>query len=399
MRFYISVPLFDMRKNQIVFLLALLFAISCSTDVELNAPYKSTTVVFALLDPDANEDGVSNQLDTQWVKINRTFLGEGNNLDYAQRRDSSEYKDDEFTRKVIQRIANGSVAEEYELISKTVSNKSVNGIFYGPEQTLYYFIPPANGLNQTSEYKLVLDFVDKESVEATTNITRADQLSFQIPQPNTTLTMATTTGSGVVNYASSVQMKWQAAGNASIYTATLRFHFVEKLYDNPQFSGTPISVQNKFVDFVLGTYDASKTMVGESISLTFSGQSFFTYLGNKLEKNPNIRREIGFFDGSKTRCFDAIVTMGNEELSTYIAVNSPATGIIQERPVYSNVVNGLGLFASRSTQKLRDLSLTATGGGGGVQIGNLVALVTGLQTAGLNFCDPNPTSDANYRCN
>ena len=38
---------------------ALLFS-SCETEVELNAPYKSTTVVYGLLDP---------VQDTQWIKI------------------------------------------------------------------------------------------------------------------------------------------------------------------------------------------------------------------------------------------------------------------------------------------------------------------------------------------
>jgi len=390
-----------MKKYTFLFLLSLLLILSCSTEVELNAPYKSTTVVFGLLDPDANEDGITNQLDTQWIKINRTFLGDENNLDYALIRDSSEYKEEDFTKKVVQIITNGNVSSEFELISKNVSNKSVNGIFYGPEQTLYYFIPPSNGLNQESEYKLLLEFKEKESVEATSNITKTNQLNFQIPQPTTTITMATTTAGGNVNFSSSVQMKWQAAENVGIYTATLRFHYVEKTYDNPQWMGAPISIENKFVDFVLGTYNPTdtETPAGTPISLTFSGQSFFTFLGNKIQANPTIRREIGFFDGSKTRCFDAIVTMGNEELSTYIAVNSPATGIVQERPVYSNIANGLGLFGSRSTKKIKDLSLTSTGGGGGIQIGNLVALVRSEQTADLNFCDPNPTSDDEFRCN
>ena len=60
---------------------------SCDTDVDLTAPYASTTVVFGLLDP---------QADTQFVKITKTFLGDGNLNDYAMIRDSSEYKWEEF---------------------------------------------------------------------------------------------------------------------------------------------------------------------------------------------------------------------------------------------------------------------------------------------------------------
>ena len=64
-----------------------LFA-GCETEVDLNAPYKNTTVIFGLLDPDFNGDNQISVQDTQWIKINRTFLGEGDNNLYAAIRDS-----------------------------------------------------------------------------------------------------------------------------------------------------------------------------------------------------------------------------------------------------------------------------------------------------------------------
>ena len=63
---------------------------ACDTDVDLTAPYKNYSVVFALLDADPNRDGISNALDTQWVDIDKTFLGDGNNLQYAVSMDSVE---------------------------------------------------------------------------------------------------------------------------------------------------------------------------------------------------------------------------------------------------------------------------------------------------------------------
>ena len=50
-------------------------------EVDLTAPYDSLPVVYGLLELDA---------DTQWVKINRTWLGEGNQLAAAQTPDSSD---------------------------------------------------------------------------------------------------------------------------------------------------------------------------------------------------------------------------------------------------------------------------------------------------------------------
>ena len=62
--------------------LLVVLSTGCSTDVDLNAPYEERTLAFCLLDPNADE---------QWVRVNRTWLGEGNNLEFAQVADSSEY--------------------------------------------------------------------------------------------------------------------------------------------------------------------------------------------------------------------------------------------------------------------------------------------------------------------
>ena len=36
-----------------------------------------------------------------------------------------------------------------------------------------------------------------------------------------------------------------------------------------------------------------------------------------------------------------------EDLYTYMAVNEPFEGIVQERPVFTNINNGIGLFSCR----------------------------------------------------
>ncbi|MEY4125105.1 MAG: hypothetical protein RL770_1686, partial [Pseudomonadota bacterium] len=93
---------------------------ACTTEVELNAPYKSTTVVFGLLDP---------KLDTQYIKINKTFLGDGNNYDFALIRDSSEYKWEEFAALKIEEYATGNPnpIAIHNLQPITIYNKDVNG--------------------------------------------------------------------------------------------------------------------------------------------------------------------------------------------------------------------------------------------------------------------------------
>ncbi|MEO0404783.1 MAG: hypothetical protein AAF193_07930, partial [Bacteroidota bacterium] len=137
---------------------AILFG-ACTTDVELNAPYDSETVVFGLLDPG---------LDTQWVKVNRTWLGDGDNTLIAQIQDSSEYADDAFTG-VINHVVDGNVVDTYELQTAILDNKEINGIFFGPEYKAYYITTPG-GLDVEGRYDLDLDFVSKEDVNGTTEL-------------------------------------------------------------------------------------------------------------------------------------------------------------------------------------------------------------------------------------
>jgi hypothetical protein len=389
-----------MNKFWFFLLLAAFTISSCETDVDLNAPYKNTTVVFALLDPDANGDNVINLLDTQWVRINKTFLGEGNNNEYAAVRDSSEYDDEDFEKKVVQRIVDGEIIEEYELISKEVANRDMTsgGIFYGPAQTLYYFLPSAPGLNQNSSYRIYLKFRDGREVTGETAVVSYSSFAWITPQANATLIMANVGSLGGVIYTPEVSVRWNAATNANIYDARLRFHYTELLYDNDGWEGAPVSTTPKYIDYFLGSISKSTIMSGEQLKLGFDGEAFFTFLKNNIEANPRIRRIIGTYDvtDQRTECFDVLLTMGNDDLKSYIEVNSPATGIVQERPIYTNISNGIGLFASRGSRNLTNLPLIAVDNNNQENPGNLHAFVAEL-TAVLNFCDPNGSSD--FPCN
>lgn len=370
---------------------------SCETEVDLNATYKNTTVVFGLINPDFNGDNLINALDTQWIKINKTFLGSGDNTVYAGIRDSSEYKDEDFESKVVERRVDGNVVFTYPIFSTTVSNKSIDGIFYGPEQTLYYFVPEASGLPQSAEYHIKLKFTDGREVDATTDVVNYAGFSFITPQVNASLILAQPSSLGGVNFVDPVSVRWYSASNAKLYDVMLRFHYTEEIYSGPTWPGVPISSTVKFVDYRIGSQIAAELSAGNPMKVEFGGLGFFTFLKNNIAVNANARRIIGYLGtDQKTRCFEVILTMGNEELASYIEVNTVSGSIIQERPVYTNVNNGLGLFASRGSRKVTDIKLVGTDNNNIPNPGNLFAFFLPGLTAELNFCDPNPTSD--YYC-
>ena len=66
---------------------------------------------------------------------------------------------------------------------------------------------------------------------------------------------------------------------------------------------------------------------------------------------------------NKSRTFKDLtieVTLGSQDLKTYMLVNEEITGIVQERPAFSNIENGLGLFSSRYIVRYPHINLSAS---------------------------------------
>ncbi len=359
-------------------LAAVLFG--CSTEVELNAPYESETVVFGLLDP---------RQDTQWVKINRTWLGESNNLLVAGIQDSSEYPEEAFTA-YIERWQNGNMTQVYELQDTLLDNKEP-GLFFAPQHTAYYTATPG-GVDPNSTYRLNIDFTEKEDVEASTNVIDIPVgfISSPISPEQSTqypgVGFAAVTPNGTVYY--DQNFEWLSSPNATRYDASMVIYVTEYVYSDESWTEL-VEVRDRQLEWFLGTRSIAAGAPVQEVNLEVGGQAFFNFLRSRLEVDPRVRRALGYYDENfqVQRVFDFTVAMANEEFDTYLDVNEPITNIVQERPDYTNVVNGLGLFASRTSERVNGVRLST---------GSQVAAYEGDITEGLNLCSPSPFSD--YYC-
>ncbi|MFT4683041.1 MAG: hypothetical protein ACI80P_000838 [Flavobacteriales bacterium] len=363
-----------LRKIKIA-ALALVIAggIGCSTDVELNAPYKSQTIVFGLLDT---------QVDTQWVKVNRTWLGDGNNLDYALIQDSSEYQEEEFVG-VVNELLNGNVANSYTLIDTLLDNKDEDGIFFGPQHKAYYILTP-NGLNDDAIYQVSLDFVAKEDVSSVTNIISSVPGSITFPpqgNPNFKLNWATVDNLSNINYSDPI-FKWSSTANASRYEASLNIYLTEHVWSDIEHTQL-VSSTPRILEWFVGNESASSGNGGEVINLKVEGIGLFRFLETRLTPDPFVTRSFGIYNEENqfSHGFDFVLTIANEDLDTYLSINEPITNIVQERPEFTNVINGLGLWASRSTEVATKV---------GYSTGTMRALRQSEITSALNFCSSNP---------
>lgn len=337
---------------------------ACETELDINAPYNETTIVFGTIGQEflADSSGTEQILDTHWVKINKSFQGDGSAFDYAQIRDSSEYAEEDLVAEV-QRWKNGNQLGTYEL-RDTVVNHREEGIFYYPEQKVYYFVE--NNIDTESEYVVVgtakgKDFSATANVIGNLNVDRPQVVAGDI-----------TLASGIGNY-TEYGVEWRSAENGKRYEVSM----IIRWNDVTNSGSTPRELTRGIV-----TRKSAGTNGGEDLEGVIGGEDFYRFLANNIPQDQDIiRRE---FLG-----LDFVFETANEELNTYMELNEPVTGIVQDRPSFTNVENGLGIFAARQKKVILKKQLSGN---------SIKELVDGQYTGLLRFCTLRDGVDPPYGC-
>ena len=132
----------------------------------------SIPVVFGLLDAEA---------DTQWVRINRTWLGDGDQTQIALISDSSEYETSRLSTRFVE-VVNEIDTRVFELKDTLLQNKDEDGVFFAPEHQAYYAATRGNeSLNPDALYRLEIVIDDSIDVKAVTNMITVSAGNIQQP--------------------------------------------------------------------------------------------------------------------------------------------------------------------------------------------------------------------------
>ena len=323
---------------------------SCKNDVPILADWKETTIVYGLL----------NQSDTaQYIRINKAFLGEGNALQMAQVYDSIQYGNVLSVK--LERVKNGSVIETI-LMQRDSSLVKSSGTFSAPAQILY---KTKNTLYDDSQYELtILNNKTGNVVKSKTVLVK----DFSVSKPHPSLSSIS-----FLPYSVPIVIQWITGANGRLYDATLRFHYTEE---------TATDTVQKSVDMYLGSDKTSGLGGGKTQSLSFSGIDFYRFLSIAIKPDANVKRIAGKIN--------FVFSAAGDDLSTYMEVNQPSTGIVQDKPEFTNIENGYGIFSSRYTKVSQGLSISGLSG-------SLDSLYAGQYTSNLSFCDPAPGGP--YSCN
>jgi hypothetical protein len=304
-----------MRSKLLITLITLVLIIaSCEEEFEVNAPYQDITVIYGLVDPGE---------DTIFLKINKAFLGEGNSLEMAKIEDSSSYVNG--LQAVIEEWDDNTLTRSYELDTITLKNKE-QGVFYNPYQIIYF----APYEPETSrDYRLKVTVNNKE-VTSMTNLVN----EFSVSKPSA--------GSKFIQFRPDTKgsVEWTSAKYGKRYEVVIRIKYKEVWFNSPD-------TAYKYVDWGMGTRKSVTDKGGEEMKIEYSNDGFYTFIGDTgvilyedAAMEANVKERY-------TNDVDFIFAVAAKELNTYMEVNEPSNSIIQERPDYTNITNGIGLFSSR----------------------------------------------------
>ena len=292
---------------------------SCKEDVDLIGEFTETAIIYGLLD----------KADTvHMIKINRAFIGPGNSLQIAQIPDSSYFKQVTATVTEV-----GGLNRVWTLQDTIIDNKDPNGVFYAPNQKLYYFETfTGQPLNEAAKYILNVS-VNNGEFEITGETGLVSGITSTLSSQNTRFTFSDDPGKYVSTL---IQVK---TGNASIVNTSITVNY------NEYIAGVPTK---KSFNWVVGELESSATNLNETIAFNANGETFYNLMKSSCQAaSPLVERRT-------VTSFDVRITGGSTDFYNYILVNKPSSSLAQTKPTFTNLTatNGhpvIGIFSSRFT--------------------------------------------------
>ena len=305
------------------FLCILFFFSSCETDFDVNAEWRENMVVYALLDATQQK---------QFIRINKAYLGDGDAFQMASIADSINYPYSDLEVKIY-KIQPQNLFKLDSIFLDSFSVNKDNGLFAAENHYVYSTNESDSSFFDTEKLYsiLITNLSTGYSVSSTTGLVKKSSftnipavISPQIPYKFNFYNP---------NYSDSAKflirpVNWNNFISGQIYQLDLVFNYIENGLDT-------LCVK-------------WEQPVVSSSSIILEGESFFNFLKNNIPQNNSVREFLSI---------DLVLTVGSLDLANYIAINSPTTSLVQQRPVFTNIDNGIGLFSSRSTTIVEGIGL------------------------------------------
>lgn len=330
---------------------------SCENELDINAEYKDLTIIYGMLNP---------KLDSNYIRIQRGYLGTEPAINSVGQSDSLYYdtadidvyireynKDDTTFNKEAPLVIDNSIPLD-------------SGLFTSDGFYLYR-VPSDLDILNDKEYEVIVKRKDGSEASARTGIVG----DIDIDRPRATLTAKIYDGLIVFRIRQDIEgNNPDATLKMTAYQPIIKFHYKEV---NLSTGAEEFKTANISLPLVESTFN--------EVNLTFTGNELNLALAGIIPKD-STKNILRFFQSLDVEIYGA-----SEELMTFIELNKPSTGINQNRPDYSQVVNGTGILSSRTFSRRL---------GVGLQQRLYDRLVVSQVTCDLNFArfeSANPNGD------
>lgn len=313
----------NLIQKSLLYTLLLVFTISCENEVDVSADWEEIAVVYGALNPTD---------DTNYLRINRAFLDENESaLRYIDNPDSLYFESLEV---YLDEFRNNSY-------TKTISASLVNGEDFGLSKDSGFFYSESNPLYQITDKIQASTFINDYTYSLTvrnplTGYT-CSGLTLSNGKPEVTNPVSENSPRTVFPRATddhNIYVSFKEGKHVRAYTIEMIIRVEEFKTSDPS-SSTVIPIKWNLVN---GGRTRRLSGFEEAIYLVPSS-SFFATISSALTADTSLSRRLVDYDIN----FYGI----SEDFSTYLSVTSPSIGIIQKKPEFTNLTNGLGIFTSR----------------------------------------------------
>lgn len=287
------------------------FWFSCDKEVDLLAEYEDIPIVYGLINPG---DSVS------YIRIEKAFLTDGDIFESAAIPDSNLYP-----YKLDVRMYSDNMSITFDTM--TIHDKE-DGVFYAPDMQVYYAVTN-DLLNDNDVYYLeIKNAVTGKIITSSTTLIDASRIKFDYPNLN----IAFARGLGDDDFVDK-EIDFNSIIGGRTYQLNIRFHYSE--YNIESGDSTL-----HHIDWILPTVVSNYLDGGDYISFPYQGRNFYSNLLENIPYKENIERYSGKVE--------LIISVADETLNVYLDINKPSTSLVIDRPSFTNIENGYGIFASRS---------------------------------------------------
>jgi hypothetical protein len=315
----------SLKKISLPLVLAVsVFLSSCSTDFDINAEWEDIAVVYALLDYSDS---------AQYVKLNKVFLGDMSAYEMAQIKDSIYY--DQASVSLLP-IINGN-PQSSQAINLFLSDEidKDSGVFYYDQNLIY---KTTQVLQSNMAYQLFIDIPGKDPVTSTTVL--IDELSVTSPSSGAQVKVSFANFFGYTDFTAEAGLN----PDGLMYGLTLRIKYLEFYADSTVQRSINWKQSNKTKEYLVGSQQ-------NFLTWPMRGEDFYFFINQHIKADPLVQYR-------KFESIDFVFSLAGPELVKYLETSGPSQGIIQDRPFYTNISNGIGLFSSRYTKVIADKKIT-----------------------------------------